>query len=403
MNILFLGSFYLPSYLSKISCNRYVGNANDLLQKAYIKGLSLLCKSTNEDKLIALTSPNIPAYPKKGSKILQKNITEKIYDANCKSAFFLNLPLIKHFSRFYHVKRELCNILENVKSIDCLIVYDLDLPLLLISKLLKKINPNSYIICIVPDLVGFTGSPDNIIFNLYHRYCKSVLSSCYPSVDLFVLLTRAMHDFMQLPNKHIVIEGIYNDDDDNLFQIESFSSQKKRILYAGAMTKRNGVSVLLDAFSLIAEKDYELILCGDGELRDKIMSQVALDGRIRFMGNISHRDVQKMQRTVDLLVNPRPPFEEFTKYSFPSKTLEYFASATPVMMFKLPGVPNEYYQYCYTFDSFYKEAMMKHIMSFFDIPINLRKIKGINARTFILTNKTSTVQVSRLFSHLFIE
>lgn len=402
MNILFLGSFYLPSHLLHISCNRYVGNANDLLQKAYIKGFSLLCDSGSKDRLIALTSPSVPAYPKRGSNIFQKSITEKMYNTNCISASFLNLPLIKHLSRFYLLRRVLRNILENIKMIDCLVVYDLDFPLLFLSKFLKKISPKSHIVCIVPDLIGFTGSPNNFLYNLYHNFCKKMLFSCYPSIDLFVYLTEEMHAFMQLPNEYVVIEGIYNDDYDEIFlQTESLLSQKKQILYAGAMTKRNGVSLLLDAFSMITEKDYELVLCGDGDLRDTIISRREKDSRIRFMGNISHLDVLKLQKTADLLVNPRPPIEEFTKYSFPSKTLEYFASATPVMMFELPGIPHEYYEYCYIFASFEKEVMMRQIVDFFDIPVSVRKTKGMNARSFILANKSSIVQINRLFSQLF--
>ena len=38
-------------------------------------------------------------------------------------------------------------------------------------------------------------------------------------------------------------------------------------------------------------------------------------------------------------VNPRQNNEEFTKYSFPSKTMEYLASGVPVVAYKLDGIP----------------------------------------------------------------
>lgn len=52
-----------------------------------------------------------------------------------------------------------------------------------------------------------------------------------------------------------------------------------------------------------------------------------------------------MQQQATLLVNPRKGHEEYTKYSFPSKTMEYMASGTPTIMYKLPGLPIEYEEY----------------------------------------------------------
>lgn len=51
-----------------------------------------------------------------------------------------------------------------------------------------------------------------------------------------------------------------------------------------------------------------------------------------------------------LLVNSRFTIEEFTKYSFPSKNMEYMASGTPLLTTKLPGMPQEYYPYVFLFD-----------------------------------------------------
>ena len=41
-------------------------------------------------------------------------------------------------------------------------------------------------------------------------------------------------------------------------------------------------------------------------------------------------------------MNPRSADAEYTKYSFPSKTIEYLATGVPVVMNRLPGIPEEY-------------------------------------------------------------
>ena len=48
---------------------------------------------------------------------------------------------------------------------------------------------------------------------------------------------------------------------------------------------------------------------------------------------------------------------EFTKYSFPSKNMEYLASGTAVLTTRLPGMPAEYYEHVLTIDRDGPEAV----------------------------------------------
>ena len=47
-------------------------------------------------------------------------------------------------------------------------------------------------------------------------------------------------------------------------------------------------------------------------------------------------------------MNVRNPKDEFTAYSFPSKTIEYMSSGTPLLTSHLPGIPQEYFDFCYS-------------------------------------------------------
>ena len=49
-----------------------------------------------------------------------------------------------------------------------------------------------------------------------------------------------------------------------------------------------------------------------------------------------------------MLLNIRNDEDIYTKYSFPSKMVEYLLSGTPLLTTKLSGIPDEYYDYCYT-------------------------------------------------------
>ena len=51
-----------------------------------------------------------------------------------------------------------------------------------------------------------------------------------------------------------------------------------------------------------------------------------------------------------VLVNPRPNNEEYTKYSFPSKDIEYLLSGKPTVAFLLDGMPKCYQDFLYVVD-----------------------------------------------------
>jgi hypothetical protein len=49
----------------------------------------------------------------------------------------------------------------------------------------------------------------------------------------------------------------------------------------------------------------------------------------------------------DVLVNPRPNNEEYTKYSFPSKNIEYLMTGKPVVGYMLDGMPPIYKEFMF--------------------------------------------------------
>ena len=100
------------------------------------------------------------------------------------------------------------------------------------------------------------------------------------------------------------------------------------------------------------------------------------------------------------MVNPRPTHEEFVKYSFPSKTMEYMASGTPVLTTRLPGMPKEYYPYV----DFIEEesaggiaAALKKVLSHSDAELFC---KGMAARAFVLEGRNNVVQAKKLLQML---
>lgn len=101
------------------------------------------------------------------------------------------------------------------------------------------------------------------------------------------------------------------------------------------------------------------------------------------------------------MVNPRPTNEEFTKYSFPSKTLEYMASGTPLASTKLDGIPEEYDEYIL----WLKDETVKGIGTELN-RIMLNEVSwlhefGLKGRKWVVENKTENYQTKKILD--FIE
>lgn len=108
-----------------------------------------------------------------------------------------------------------------------------------------------------------------------------------------------------------------------------------------------------------------------------------------------------MQREVSLLVNPRQNTEAFTKYSFPSKTMEYLASGTPVLMYKLDGIPDEYDAYLNYVDGDGVESLtaaMSQMLGHDAYPGCEEKAR--NGQRFILREKNAAVQAGKILTLL---
>ena len=129
---------------------------------------------------------------------------------------------------------------------------------------------------------------------------------------------------------------------------------------------------------------------------DTLSEWLEKDSRISYLGLLPTEKVRELQRQVTLLVNPRHSAEEFTKYSFPSKTLEYMASGTPVLMSPLPSMPNEYKEYLYLFDDETVEGMSKAMADILAKDEKELSAKGIGAKSFIMERKNPKAQVEKI-------
>ena len=139
---------------------------------------------------------------------------------------------------------------------------------------------------------------------------------------------------------------------------------------------------------------------GDGDYREELERIAATHSNVKYMGIRPNCEVVVTEQRAALLVNPRPIAPEYTKYSFPSKNMEYMASGTPILTTRLPGMPKEYYPYIYTIEEDSVDGVASALQEVFSHSILERQEKGRQARAFVLEHKSNVVQAKKIIQFL---
>lgn len=394
--VLFIGTYAGEKYLKKLLAQKqYDQLAANQTEKFYINGLGEIIK-----KIYVLSALVVPSYPK-GSLTMPPNY-EKIKYGFINNVRFINLPGIRFVSQI----SELRNAIKKWKARNAektekiIIVYAMRLPFYMAAKFMKKLYPNAVYINIVPDIPIYMHMDNNsLLQRAKSKLNQEILLRESKIFDGFVLYTEAMKDVLRCNKKNsIVIEGIVESLENVPSYVNSKVNSKQIIMYAGGLNRRYGVKLLAEGFISAQIENTELHFYGNGDYAEELKKLSMENPSIKYFGLVSPDQIKKKMKEASLLVNPRPIDEEFTKYSCPSKTLEYMSSGVPFLSSRLQGIPEEYFEYIYSIDDVSISGISNALKMVFCDSLETRTKKAYEAQKFILLNKNEKVQVQKLIS-----
>ena len=212
-----------------------------------------------------------------------------------------------------------------------------------------------------------------------------------------VLLTEQMNEVINHKKRpFIIMEGLVDSDMNQSTNKLSSKNPKQIILYAGGLYEKYGIKKLIDGFRMLTNQQVQLHLYGVGPMVEEIEAFARKDSRIIYKGMVANEVVVDAQLKATLLVNPRSSKEEFTKYSFPSKNMEYMASGTPVLTTPLPGMPKEYYDFVYILDHEDESGIFIKLEKILANTPELLHDFGLRAKEFVLSEKNNNKQAARI-------
>ncbi|MCK5129413.1 MAG: glycosyltransferase [Clostridiales bacterium] len=391
MEILYISNTTSQKYFTEIYeiCSIKPGQQVQKFNNMLLRGLSAYCHVTAVSVVpVSRATCSQKAFP---------NAHDEEDNVEYNYVGFINFPIIKQLCVKRNAKKKIKEWVKSTKGKDRIIICYALSPTL--SSIALKLSEKYDIQCMavvtdIPQLINFNQNTTGIKERLYRIYSKSTYEKMI-QYDLYMLLTSAMNDIINPYNKpSIVIEGMVDNDMNDIAGDVQSKYEPNIILYAGALFEKYGVLDLVEGFLSAELKNCELWVYGSGEMND-CFDQLNND-TVKFFGVVPNKEIIEHELRATLLVNPRPSNEEFTKYSFPSKNLEYMASGTPILTCNLPGMPKEYLEYVYIAEDETKEGFKNSLIHIMGLNENDRNLMGENARTFVLEHKSNIQQARKI-------
>jgi glycosyltransferase involved in cell wall biosynthesis len=398
MKIIYISGLYPTQILKNIEANSksFIHYGPNKLQHEFVKGLKEVFSNVT-----VITSPLVGTFPKSYKNIFFKSFTFLENETRYYSVASIRLPIFDLISKTVSLFICLNNVVKSSKINNYIVVYSPHFPYLVASFLCKLFNNNVKVCVYINDLPEYMSSNKNLIYLFLKQIEKLLFGLLIKYFDSFILVTELLSQKLNLNSKPwVCIEGVFSE----VFFGDSISRFRylkeindKVVLYSGSLDSRYGINDLINAFSLINDSNIKLWICGYGEMGPEIINIARSNKNIIFLGQISHEDVLQLQKVSNILINPRKPFDDFTKYSFPIKTLEYLASGVPTIMYQLPGISSDYYKYFYSPKGYELQDLVDIILDILNTPEKELLEKSLEARQFILSNNNVSSQFSKLF------
>ena len=223
------------------------------------------------------------------------------------------------------------------------------------------------------------------------RIKKKILTHYNEQFDGYVLFSDAMKEVVRVGNKPcLVMEGIGPD-----IRSVPVAGKKNIVMYAGGLAPDNNIPLLIKCCQQIDIID-EIWICGVGPDENRIKEMAAKDARVKYFGRVPNEEVLEMESQAKVLVNFRNPDERLTRYSFPSKILEYISSGSLVMSTQLIGIPKEYFEYIVPISIEDEDMIAYELKKSLNMSDEDYLSKCKRAQMFMANNKNYNIQAERL-------
>ena len=394
MNVLFLTLLYPEETKAQTAAASRDGLQNqiDNYQRAFLQGIRENLRA--DERLDVVNSLPVGVFPFRYRKLWLHGGKRQ---GGIRELPGLNLPWFKQKFREWGATREILRWAKQSAANRTLLVYTIYEPYMKAIQRAKRRFPDLKAAVIVTDLPnqwGLASYRKGLMKTIEYAMGRKKLrlSGVF---DGYVLLTDPMREILPVGEKpSVVIEGLIQENE----LPPKAQKTENAVLYTGTLNRELGIGELLQAFEQMPEM--QLWLCGRGDMEDEVRRSAEKHPNIRYFGFVSQEEALSLQSRAAALINPRSPAGLYTRYSFPSKTLEYLRSGRPTLCYALEGIPEEYGQYLVYIQAPGADGIRQAVQEWMKIPAAEREARGRSGREYVLKHKNPKAQCETLLALL---
>ncbi|CCH17326.1 glycosyltransferase family 4 protein [Micromonospora lupini] len=305
---------------------------------------------------------------------------------------FVNLLGLKHLTRFVAAWRTGGRALRE-RDTDVLLVHGVHSPFLWFG-VLRARRRGVRVVPVLTDPPGVALPTDGRLVRLLRGLDVALVRAALARCSGVIALTPALADDFAPGRPRLVMEGIWAEP--AAADRPASAGSTRDIVYAGGLSRAYGVDRLVEAFRGLPGDDLRLCLYGRGELAGWLREQAAVNQRIVPPELLPRAELLPRLRRAAVLVNPRPVDQDFVRWSFPSKIIEYLAAGVPVVSTRLPGIPPAYAPWLSYAEPDTPDGLRAAIGRLLDLPVAQARALGAGGARFVRETRNPTAQGSRM-------
>ena len=331
MSIIFVGSTVDRETLKNLPDASVAGNKMEL---GFVKGF---IENGVHTVALSVEAHGMWKFNRKPIIVKKKHLKDEA--AEIETIPYINLPLVKQIAIMYNLKKRLKKMIKTDEYKNAtLFVYNT--MTIFASPALSVSKKNSLTsIGVIADL------PIKFKKSIIRRIEDKRQQNAIKEFTALIPLTKYIAQDFAPGVPYCVVEAGCNPQDYDEDLKTRQKSNKKNIVFSGTLNELSGIELIINAMSHIQDMNISLHIYGDGPLKQLALNAESTSNNIFYHGQVPNDKMMEIQKNADLLVCPRKPDDFTTKYTFPSKILEYICSGVPVLSNRLTGIPEEYEDY----------------------------------------------------------
>jgi glycosyltransferase involved in cell wall biosynthesis len=302
----------------------------------------------------------------------------------------LNLPLLNDLFKFIYVFihvlfQRFDRTVNNVVLVDYL-RFTVNLAVILACRV-RRIP----IITVVTDLPGVGATSPSFKSSYINRVIFNL------KYDYYVCLTKELEKRVNFHGKpSLIMEGLVDNYSAGIVNRKKDKYPERTIVYAGALHEEYGLVNLIKGFSMLSDPNLRLWFYGVGPFLPELLILASANSRVEYMGVVPREELLPLLMKATLLVNPRPSHDDYTRFTFPSKNMEYMATGTPLVTCRLPGIPKDHEPYVYFFDDETAMGIAESLRLILVKNDDDLHVFGERCKQFVIREKNNVLQAKRI-------